>query len=227
MVVHFSKQVEGETEINVVVARVERGIEARIDVPQGTPPAFDEDVFGRAAVMVLAPCVADETKIRLTAHISGDLTDVFPYMNAEMRSASYNPEGPTFTFMEGYRMVAVYARRIVVAKADDIVDGWRVLEGVRLLANDAWRRRAEIEPSYEMRERPPALEIYKRLPKTNCGRCGERTCLAFAAKLWQGQARLEACRPVFDGDRADLRSALLDICAGLGVSTAQSVAGKQ
>ncbi|MCD4804854.1 MAG: hypothetical protein K8R07_04170, partial [Desulfobacterales bacterium] len=27
------------------------------------------------------------------------------------------------------------------------------------------------------------IEIFKKLPKTNCGKCGVPTCLAFAMKL--------------------------------------------
>jgi ArsR family metal-binding transcriptional regulator len=191
---------------------------ARRPVPAEAPPSYPEDTFGRAAVMVLAPCVADVTKIRIIAHLSGDLTDVFPYLNAVMREASYNVHGPTFTFMDRYRMVSAYSRRIAVAKADEIVDAWRVLEALRVRANEAWARRDEIEPSYERRERPPALEILRRLPRTNCGACGEPTCTAFAVKVWSGGARVDECRPVFEGERADLRDALTEICSGLGVS---------
>lgn len=191
---------------------------AQIAVPTDAPREFEEDVFGRAAVMLLAPCVADATKIRLIAHLSGDLAEVFPYLNAVMREASYNVHGPTFTFLDGYRMVSVYPRRVAVAKADEIVDAWRVLEALRVRANEAWARRGEIEPSYEMRERPPALEILKRLPRTNCGACGEATCTAFAVKLWSGAARPSDCAPVFCGDYQHLRDALIEICSGLGVT---------
>jgi len=191
---------------------------AQAAVPRERPREFEQDVFGRAAVMVLAPCVADATRIRLIAHLSGDLTDVFPYLNAVMREASYNVHGPTFTFMDRYRMVSVYPRRIAVAKADEIVDGWRVLEAIRCRANEVWARRGEIEPSCEMRERPPALEILKRLPRTNCRACGEATCTAFAVKVWSGGADVTLCRPVFAGDRQDLKEALSEVCAGLGVA---------
>jgi ArsR family metal-binding transcriptional regulator len=191
---------------------------ANIAVPAAPPPEFEEDAFGRAAIMVLAPCVADETKIRIVAHISGDLSEVFPYLNAEMKHASYNMHGPTFTFMEGYRMISLYPRRIAVAKADEIVDAWRVLEDIRQRVNETWARRHEIEPSYERREKPPALEIYKRLPRTNCGQCGERACLAFAVKVWQAGAAPSECSPVFGGEFGHLKDALLEICRGLGVS---------
>jgi ArsR family metal-binding transcriptional regulator len=187
-------------------------------IPAEEPPEFAEDVFGAAAVMVLAPCVADLTRIRATAHISGDLAQVFPYLNAEMREGCYTPSGPTFTFLDRYRMVCLHPRRIAIAKADDVVDAWRVLETIRRRVNDVWARRRSITPSHEQRERPPALEIFKRLPGTNCKECGELTCMAFAARLWQGQTTAERCVPVFGGAHAHLKEALLEICRGVGVA---------
>jgi len=88
-------------------------------------------------------------------------------------------------------------------------------EALRVHANEAWTRRAEIEPSWETRERPPALEILKRLPRTNCGACGEPTCLAFAVKVWSGEAPLEKCKPVFEGSHGHLREALLQVAGAL------------
>ncbi|MBI5641530.1 MAG: acetyl-CoA decarbonylase/synthase complex subunit gamma [Nitrospirae bacterium] len=40
------------------------------------------------------------------------------------------------------------------------------------------------------------VEIFKLLPKTNCKKCGQPTCLAFAMKLAQRQATLDACPDV-------------------------------
>ena len=37
------------------------------------------------------------------------------------------------------------------------------------------------------------LDIFKLLPKTNCGDCGVPTCMAFAMKLAQKKAELAAC----------------------------------
>ena len=186
-------------------------------IPPGPPDAFVEDLFGEAAIMVLAPCVADLTRIRLIAHLSGDLTDVLPYLNAEMRNGFYNPNVPALTFMDGPRMIVVYANRITVAKAEELVDAWRTLEGLRRLVNQTWARRGEIKPSSQMRAKPPALEIYRRLPGSNCQACGEKTCMAFAVRLWGGQLSPSLCAPVFAGEQRRLKPALLEICAGLGV----------
>ncbi len=38
-----------------------------------------------------------------------------------------------------------------------------------------------------------AVEIFKLLPKTNCGTCGTPTCFGFAAKVAAGMASISAC----------------------------------
>src|SRR5512133_110131 len=51
------------------------------------------------------------------------------------------------------------------------------------------------------------IELFKNLPKTNCGDCGVPTCLAFAMKLAQGQAELASCPTVSDEAKAALSEA--------------------
>jgi ArsR family metal-binding transcriptional regulator len=191
-------------------------------MPNGPVPEEAEQggCFRRAAIMVLSPCVADYKKIRLIAHLEGGLAPLLPYLNAVLPQASYTPKAETLTFMDGYRMIALYPRRITIAKADEIVDAWLTLERIRFLAEQTWRDRARIEPSFETRKKPPALEIFKRLPGTNCGRCDMPTCLAFAMHVWTGEASTRRCLPVFEEDAkfSHLREALLEICAGMGIA---------
>jgi ArsR family metal-binding transcriptional regulator len=188
-------------------------------VPDEAPREFAEDLVGRVAVVLLAPCVADSDRLRLIAHLGGDVAEALPYLNAELPQGSYVGELPVLTFMDGRRMVSVFRDRIAVAKADDIVDAWATLEHVRGLVGDAWERRAHIRPSFELRQRPSALEIYKRLPQTNCKACGQATCMAFAWAVWRGEAEPRQCAPVFDGERGDLKEALQTICSGLGIES--------
>lgn len=51
------------------------------------------------------------------------------------------------------------------------------------------------------------LEIFKQLPKKNCGECGPPTCLAFAMALAAGKASLDTCPYVSDAARDNLASA--------------------
>ncbi|MGQ9695429.1 MAG: acetyl-CoA decarbonylase/synthase complex subunit gamma [Thermodesulfobacteriota bacterium] len=51
------------------------------------------------------------------------------------------------------------------------------------------------------------IEIFKKLPKTNCGECGVPTCLAFAMKLAAGQAELSSCPYVSEEAKVALEEA--------------------
>lgn len=42
------------------------------------------------------------------------------------------------------------------------------------------------------------IDIYQRLPRTNCGECGEANCMAFAAKLVNREALLDDCTPLLE-----------------------------
>jgi acetyl-CoA decarbonylase/synthase complex subunit gamma len=42
------------------------------------------------------------------------------------------------------------------------------------------------------------IEIYQSLPRTNCKECGEANCMAFAAKLVNREAILDACTPLLE-----------------------------
>ncbi len=51
------------------------------------------------------------------------------------------------------------------------------------------------------------IQIFKLLPKTNCGECGVPTCLAFAMNLAAGKAELDSCPYVSDEARDQLAEA--------------------
>ena len=51
------------------------------------------------------------------------------------------------------------------------------------------------------------IQIYKLLPKTNCGECGVPTCLAFAMNLAAGKAELASCPHVSEEAKAELADA--------------------
>ena len=51
---------------------------------------------------------------------------------------------------------------------------------------------------------PTAIEIFKHLPKKNCGECKHPTCLAFAMQLANQKAKLEDCPYVSEAGKQSL-----------------------
>ena len=55
------------------------------------------------------------------------------------------------------------------------------------------------------------IDVYKLLPKTNCGECHEANCMTFATKVVNGELALDGCTPMTDEKyRAEYRK-LLDL----------------
>jgi ArsR family metal-binding transcriptional regulator len=166
------------------------------------------------------PCFADETKIRLIASVPVDLSDLMPYLNAIISSATYVPQRPALTLTKGIRLVTLYPRKVTVAKADDIPDAEEILAWLCEKINYAHEHRDEIEPIYEGKIKVKPLDIYGLLPQTNCRECGEQSCLAFALLLLQEKHRLSDCGPLLREKRwADKRERLRETLEALGLET--------
>lgn len=178
---------------------------------------FEKDVFGKAYIMVISPCVADDTKVRLTAHLSEDIWEYLPYLNTYLKTGFYNHESKSITFMDGHRLITVYNNKIAIAKADGVTDTWRIIAKVRSLINMVNQNKNNITPSILMHRRPPALEIYSKLPKINCGECEQKTCMAFAFALNNGTANPFSCNHIFKGDYKHLQDVFMDICVRIGI----------
>ncbi|TDA69881.1 MAG: Fe-S cluster protein [Clostridia bacterium] len=169
----------------------------------------------------VSPCWADAAKIRLQAEMSRDIAEIMPYLNSVLSNATYNPHSQTLTFMKEGRLLTLYADHLTMAKALNTTDARQVLDWLKDLINDTYRRRAEIEPCYETRSRPTALQIYQWLPRTNCRECGEVTCLAFAARLLLGEQSIGRSRPLFTGEYRHLKEAMLELVGALGYDVPQ------
>ena len=173
---------------------------------------YEEDFFNRAkeyriaesnseflksiTLCYVAPCMADEKKIRLIGYFNRDITEVLPYLNAVIKGASYNKDASTLTYAKEQRLINLYNIKITIAKADDIIDAWHILDEIKVLINNIYKNRENIKPNYEEKVKVTALQIYGWLPKTNCRACGEATCLAFACRLLLGEQKLSKCAPL-------------------------------
>ncbi len=143
-------------------------------------------------------CIADPTKNRIVAELSDDISPVFPYLNATLPTLMYITGADTVTLKREWRILTFYPRVAVMAKVDGAQDATAQLVWFRDLCNNTWRRRADIVPLYERRKLLGHLDVYRLLPRLNCGACGEATCIAFAVGLLAGRHQLADCRDLQD-----------------------------
>jgi acetyl-CoA decarbonylase/synthase complex subunit gamma len=67
------------------------------------------------------------------------------------------------------------------------------------------------------------IQIFKMLPKTNCGECGVPTCLAFAMNLAAGKAELASCPYVSEEAKAMLSEASAPPIRPLAIGSGENV----
>ena len=131
--------------------------------------------------------------IVVSAELSGDISEGFPYLNAVVKNAVYTPEAQNLNFKMDAGAISLMPREMSVGQVTCEEDATKVLDYVKEMINDTWERRTGITPVYERKEEIKAKDIVNSLPKTNCRDCGLPTCFAFAVALLKGQKRLSDC----------------------------------
>ncbi len=149
-----------------------------------------------------------------TARFKEDMSDVFPYLNAQWKDAIYSPAAKQLTWRFGEHAVAMKPHEITISNLPDRDSATIELEKIIAEINRIWMDRENLTPLYTPRKRLVAMEIYQLLPQTNCKLCGLPTCFAFASKITIGEADVSACTPLFDEQQyTEKRQALLDMLA--------------
>jgi len=148
---------------------------------------------GYSLELIAPPCTPGADRWSTKAHLDVDITEVLPYLNAELEGAEYYHESKVLTWRDGTRKYAFRPHEVAVAPAADREEAKRLIDQLVSLVNDIWSHRNEIEPSYQRKELPSLMEIYKLLPRTNCKECGHSTCMAYAADLREGKIELSKC----------------------------------
>ena len=164
----------------------------------------------------ILPCLADPEKIRVIAEVSGDIYEVFPYLNATLKECIYNHPAFTLTIKKGEKLLTLHALHITLTKIDDENEAEEILKWLQNLVNETYQNRDKIEPNYSKGAELKALDIYRLLPGTSCKKCGELTCLAFAVKLVGQEIEIGKCIPLFSEEYQEKRNVLLELLSAAG-----------
>jgi len=149
----------------------------------------------------LLPCIADPSKYRVIGKIDVEnIKEVAPYLARILPNASYNAKDGWISFKKGQRIITIHSDGFVtmtmISNKEEALD---ILKELEDKAKFAWEKRHEIDitkPLQKVFVGP--LDVYSYLPKTNCRKCGEQSCMAFAVKLLNGERDIKDCKPLFE-----------------------------
>lgn len=169
------------------------------EMPKASRPSKKwTQVLGSLTVSTVRPSLTDPIRLRVEVIPEKSLAAMIPLVARLIRGGSYRFEIPVLAFEEEHRLLAISSDRFVICRADDLLDAWTMLRSFVDLAISAWDLRSKIEPEKERRQGIGAIEIFKRLPSTDCGRCGKLNCMEFAMGLFTGKFRIDQCAPLME-----------------------------
>ncbi len=164
----------------------------------------------------IQPCTTDSLRIRINSIPSRNISEIFPYLNTYCKSGIYNKKANTFTLNYGPKIIIMYEESINVSKLLNETDAFETLDYIKDLINKVYENKDEIKPSDEMRKLPSPIEIYKYLPKINCGKCNEVTCLSFANKLINNKTKPRNCVHLYEKGNEENKDKIESIYIMLG-----------
>ena len=153
-------------------------------------------------------CMPSAQSVNCIARLDQDVGCAIPYLNAVIEGDQFTPDPPSITFKSEGRLISVTERTITVNAVADEGQGRKIIEWIKREINDAWENRASIAPRYTKAERPQLVEILKRLPRTNCRKCGAPTCMVFATWVVQGAKDEMQCPELSEEGKRELQGYL-------------------
>ncbi len=163
------------------------------------PEAGADDYLETLELVRTLPCLAEPGRIIVIASPSPALDPVLPLIAAISPSViAYNPRTPSLTLRRQPGFITFYRDQVIVTQVKDVSEGLEMVSALRDLVNLCWRQRTTVEPATEARQAPRPLDVWTLLPRTNCRRCGEGTCLAFASGLLLHRREVDECPALRD-----------------------------
>jgi ArsR family metal-binding transcriptional regulator len=152
--------------------------------------------LGTIILVKTLPCLAEPGKIIVVGKPDRSLAGVIPYLATLPGVIAYNPDTLTLTFRRPRGFLTIYPEKVYITQIQDVDDGFQILAGLTEAINATWIGRDELVARTQKRKAPRPLDVYALLPGTNCGQCGEATCMAFACNLLMQIRELEECLPL-------------------------------
>src|SRR4030065_296224 len=144
----------------------------------------------------ILPCLAEPGKIIVIGNPARNLDEVLPYLATLPNVISYNPETCALTLRRQPGFISLYSDKAYITKVQDTEEGLELFQALVDAINATWDNRAEQVAMTSRKHSPRPLDIWTLLPQTNCKKCGESTCMAFACNLLLPERVLEECTPL-------------------------------
>lgn len=150
-------------------------------------------------------CDSNAKGVHCFVHLENDISEVLPFLNSRLGGFVYTQDPPSLTLKHYGKLLTFHPEKIAVNALKNQQEAEKIADWLFREVNETWERRAEIQPSTDSAKQPTLIEILKLLPKTNCRRCNEPTCMVFAAKVVEGVKNERDCPEIIAENKKKLK----------------------
>lgn len=188
----------------------------RREVPDAGPPDPKwREIMGEFRIISIKPSFTDPSRLVVECVSQKSLDPLIPIMARLIRGGAFDPEGPVLAFEEEHRLLSFLDNKIVICRADDLLDAWILIRTAVELVVQAWGLKDSLLPERKARLGVGAIEIFKRLPATDCRLCGRQGCMEFSLALLTGRSSMEQCLPL--NEKSDHRDSVEWLMRAIGL----------
>ena len=173
---------------NFLKEKEEKSTDKTADLSQAKPIEITE-------VRQLLPCIADSSKFRVIANIAPPMGGTLKVFEPLFPRGKYSDKINALIIQKGETITTIYGTgKVTMTMIKNEGEARESLQNLKSTINEAIAKGVAPAPREKVRVEP--MDIYKYLPQTNCGKCGEQSCYTFAIKMMSGEASLEKCTPL-------------------------------
>lgn len=155
-------------------------------------------------------CDSSAQGVHCFVHLEDDISEVLPYLNSRLGGFVYTQKPPSLTLKHYGKLLTFHPDKIAVNALMDREEAEKIADWLFREINETWDRRSEIKPSTASAKQPTLIEILRLLPKTNCKKCKEPTCMVFASRVVEGVRDGDDCTEMDMENREKLATYLAD-----------------
>jgi ArsR family metal-binding transcriptional regulator len=170
---------------NFLKNKTEKSEEKTVDFSQAKPIEI-------ARIRQVLPCIADSSRLRVSANMTPPLGGILKLLEPLFPRSNYSDRKDSLIIQKGEIITTIYGSgKVIIRMIKNEDESKEELERLKSIINEAIAKGEAPAPREKVKV--DLMEIYKHLPQTNCGKCGEQGCYSFAIKLMARQASLEKC----------------------------------
>ncbi|MCC4769172.1 helix-turn-helix domain-containing protein [Methanosarcina sp. DH2] len=140
----------------------------------------------------LSPCIVDSSKLRASANMVPPPGGILKLLEPLFPRSNYSDGKNSLIIQKGEIITTIYGSgKISIRMIKNENEAKEELESLKSTINAAIAK--GVAPAPRKKVRVELMELYKYLPQTNCGKCGEQGCYSFAIKLMARQIALDRC----------------------------------